>query len=85
VSRVMTAVVVSAWVPIEDERPADGIDVLGFFPNANTEIMITHAIAGDWYKQNVSLGDPIDVELTHWMELPSGPITYLIAAEGRAR
>lgn len=62
----------NAWQTIET-APRDGVDVLVFFPGADTPIMICHEIDGDWHEQNPSIGPPVDVEATHWQPLPAPP------------
>jgi hypothetical protein len=52
-----------------------GEDVLVFCPDADTPVMICHRFEDEdeWYEQNPSIPSPLDVEVTHWMPLPTGP------------
>lgn len=66
------------WWPITN--PENGVDVLVYFPDADTPIMICHWIKtadpddeGGWYEQNISIGAAVDCEATHWMPLPRPP------------
>lgn len=60
------------WRSIES-APKDE-DVIAFFPDAVTEIMVVHCFddgSCDWYEPHGR--QPIDVAPTHWMPLPPGP------------
>lgn len=66
------------WQPIATAPP--GEDILGFFPDADTPVMIVHSFDPDdgagreWYEQNADLcPDALIVEPTHWMPLPAPP------------
>lgn len=62
-------------------EPENGVDILAYFPDADTPVMIVHWIKtddpaddGDWYEQNVDrCPEPLWVEPTHWMPLPELP------------
>lgn len=69
----------SEWQPISTAPKNEMI--LGFFPDADTEIMIVGCLvtdhpddSPDWYHQDDRLGAPLDVEPTHWMPLPEPPL-----------
>lgn len=59
------------WIPVSERLPDADIDVLCW--DAEIERVVVHAYGGDgaWIDD---YGDDLDCIITHWAELPHGPI-----------
>lgn len=61
----------SEWISVEERMPEEWVEVLVFVPGIGREIAWLCKPKGFW--RWVYSGDIIELDVTHWMPLPSPP------------